>query len=454
MVKKRVPDWLNSSLWSTTPPPPSHPPPLDSDDAAKSTSAAASPSWSKSAAAESKVRAPVPVPVPPPSAVRPEPPKVEIRDPLRDHSDNGSTGSPSAEDFSRQAQLLQELSRKVVNMGELRRLASQGVPDGAGIRSTVWKLLLGYLPTDRGFWSSELAKKRIQYKQFKDELLMNPSEIARRLEDTTSCENEESNCETGGVLPRSEITHGEHPLSLGKTSIWNQFFQDTEIIEQIDRDVKRTHPDMNFFSGDTQFAKSNQDALRNILIIFAKLNPGIRYVQGMNEILAPLFYVFRNDPNEEYAAFAEADTFFCFVELLSGFRDHFCQQLDNSVVGIRSTITKLSRLLKEHDEELWRHLEVTTKVNPQFYAFRWITLLLTQEFNFADSLLIWDTLLSDPEGPLETLLRVCCAMLILIRRRLLAGDFTSNLKLLQHYPPTNISHLLYVANKLRSPSAH
>lgn len=40
-----------------------------------------------------------------------------------------------------------------------------------------------------------------------------------------------------------------------------------------------------------------------------------------------------------------------------------------------------------------------SQVNPQFYAFRWITLLLTQEFNFADSLHIWDTLLSDPEGP-------------------------------------------------------
>ena len=44
-----------------------------------------------------------------------------------------------------------------------------------------------------------------------------------------------------------------------------------------------------------------QEALKNILIVFAKLNPGIRYVQGMNEILAPLFYVFRNDPNEENA---------------------------------------------------------------------------------------------------------------------------------------------------------
>lgn len=147
---------------------------------------------------------------------------------------------------------------------------------------------------------------------------------------------------------------------------------------------------------------------------------------------------------------AEADTFFCFVELLSGFRDNFVQQLDNSVVGIRATITRLSQLLKEHDEELWRHLEITTKVNPQFYAFRWITLLLTQEFNFADSLLIWDTLLSDPDGPQDTLLRICCAMLVIVRRRLLAGDFTSNLKLLQHYPSTNISHLLYVANKLRT----
>ncbi|TQE06330.1 hypothetical protein C1H46_008038 [Malus baccata] len=33
--------------------------------------------------------------------------------------------------------------------------------------------------------------------------------------------------------------------------------------------------------------------------------------------------------------------------------------------------------------------------NPQFYAFKWITLLLTQEFKFADSLHTWDTLSSD-----------------------------------------------------------
>lgn len=36
------------------------------------------------------------------------------------------------------------------------------------------QLLLGYLPPDRGLWSSELVKKRSQYKQFKEEILMNP----------------------------------------------------------------------------------------------------------------------------------------------------------------------------------------------------------------------------------------------------------------------------------------
>lgn len=41
-----------------------------------------------------------------------------------------------------------------------------------------------------------------------------------------------------------------------------------------------------------------QESLKRILTIFAKLNPGIRYVQGMNEVLAPLYYVFKNDPDQ------------------------------------------------------------------------------------------------------------------------------------------------------------
>jgi len=51
------------------------------------------------------------------------------------------------------------------------------------------------------------------------------SEITWRLDKSSSCDKDESKSESKGLLSRSEITHGEHPLSLGKTSIWNQFFQ-------------------------------------------------------------------------------------------------------------------------------------------------------------------------------------------------------------------------------------
>lgn len=41
--------------------------------------------------------------------------------------------------------------------------------------------------------------------------------------------------------------------------------------------------------------------MRNVLLLFSKLNPAIRYVQGMNEVLAPLYYVFSTDTDEKNA---------------------------------------------------------------------------------------------------------------------------------------------------------
>lgn len=55
--------------------------------------------------------------------------------------------------------------------------------------------------------------------------------------------------------------------------------------------------------------------MKNILLVFAKLNQGIRYVQGMNEILAPIFYVFRNDPDED-SSVSRPSLFATFFKLL------------------------------------------------------------------------------------------------------------------------------------------
>lgn len=40
------------------------------------------------------------------------------------------------------------------------------------------------------------------------------------------------------------------------------------------------------------------EAIERILFIYAKLNPGVGYVQGMNEILGPLYYLLANDTDE------------------------------------------------------------------------------------------------------------------------------------------------------------
>ncbi|ETE64822.1 hypothetical protein L345_09408, partial [Ophiophagus hannah] len=69
-------------------------------------------------------------------------------------------------------------------------------------------------------------------------------------------------------------------------------------------------------------------------------------------------------------------------------------------------------------------------IKPQFFAFRWLTLLLSQEFLLPDVIRIWDSLFAD-DSRFDFLLLVCCAMLTLIRDQLLEGDFTVNMRLLQ-----------------------
>ena len=50
--------------------------------------------------------------------------------------------------------------------------------------------------------------------------------------------------------------------------------------------------------------------------------------------------------------------------------------------------------LQWFDFELFEHLQ-KNHIDPRFYAFRWLTLLLTQEFPFATSLRLWDALFCD-----------------------------------------------------------
>eukprot|EP00887_Chlorella_sp_A99_P002443 scaffold10.g2443.t1 len=448
------------------------------------------------------------------------------------------------------------LDAEVLDSRALRELAFHGVPDDRGLRAAVWRCLLHYqdLIIDPKKFSVP-SGVQLAADSHPNPLLL---DAATRTSSGASGADGASVAGGGGgkgsggggaaaaaaasleaALHRMQLGHEDHPLSTSEGSMWKAYFADAEMQQQIERDVQRTHPDMHFFGGGSHEAAAHRRQMQRALFVYAKLNPGIRYVQagagargrevrgwggaagahaetlpahakpqGMNELLAPLYYLFATDPDKEVgaavgcrgawrvqgrgarsipcalrvcspaaggsseedvarrqtrarrcgrraqaAAHAEADAFYCFVDLLSEFRDHFCKQLDNSAVGIKATMAQLSQFLRAYDEQLWMHLEVVNHVNPQFYAFRWITLLLTQEFAFPDALRLWDTLLSDQAGRGDCLLRLCAAMLLHVREELLEGDFAANMKLLQRYPPVDVHVILRQAEALKHVKA-
>ncbi len=88
------------------------------------------------------------------------------------------------------------------------------------------------------------------------------------------------------------------------------------------------------------------------------------------------------------------------------------------------------------------------QIDPQFYAFRWITCMLTQEYAFPDVLRVWDSILSDSRGRLDCMLRICVSMLLAVKPKLMAGDFATCVKLLQRYPASDVNVLLEMAATL------
>lgn len=171
---------------------------------------------------------------------------------------------------------------------------------------------------------------------------------------------------------------------------------------------------------DTHVMDYHWEAIERILFIYAKLNPGVGYVQGMNEILAPIYYVFAAKPADddpESQAYAEADSFFVFTTLMSDGRDHFVRSLDlDASTGINATMWRMSQRLAWFDRPLFRDLS-KKDIKEQYYAFRWITVLCSQEWDLPDVIRLWDSILADrgmqeEEGSFEFLLDFAVAMLM------------------------------------------
>lgn len=81
--------------------------------------------------------------------------------------------------------------------------------------------------------------------------------------------------------------------------------------------------------GETEEVEEDRhyECLIRLLYVFALLNP-VHYVQGMSELVAPLYYVFAHSKEVEDIAQAEADTFWAFSTLMGEIGEFYVQDSD------------------------------------------------------------------------------------------------------------------------------
>ncbi|KEG14880.1 putative GTPase activating protein of Rab-like GTPase [Trypanosoma grayi] len=296
----------------------------------------------------------------------------------------------------------------VVSLSMITRLCRRGTPER--VRAVMWQLLMGFLPLETFRWESLRVVKTKEYREI--------VHIVCVLDENGNVVAGEGSCRA------------------------------------VDVDIPRTIPSMHFFNSLEASTTENgvpvtfsptQQSLRRIIHTLAGVNKGLGYVQGMNELVGHLLYAFASGQRDAVNDTIEGEVFFCFQTMLAYLGDDFCRSLDfDQDTGVTSTIRHFERLLQFLDPVLWRHLH-SSQVRSEFYAFRWITLLFTQEFNVPDVFRVWDFLFSFGEELRSVVLYVAVAMLHYQRDELLRMNHLCELlPLLQSYPPCDVNEFLKI----------
>ncbi|WVW81810.1 hypothetical protein I302_103807 [Kwoniella bestiolae CBS 10118] len=280
-------------------------------------------------------------------------------------------------------------TNEAVQLGELRKLAWNGVPEE--VRGVVWMLLLNYLPLPVQPRLTTLNRKRKEYTQLVDQY-----------------------------------------FGRGLSSL------DQQIWHQIEIDVPRTRPGVALWS-----CVQTQRSLERILYVWAIRHPASGYVQGINDLVTPFFQVFLGayiDTDPELFDIAhlpphvlqaiEADTFWCLTKLLDGIQDHYISQQP----GIQRLVKRMGDLVKRIDAPLAAHFEDQGVEFMQF-AFRWMNCLLMREISVKCTIRMWDTYLAEGADAFSQFhLYVCSALLEKFSDRLREMDFQEMIMFLQCLP--------------------
>ena len=289
------------------------------------------------------------------------------------------------------AKLEHILAADNIDTNALRKVSWNGVP--SEMRSMVWQVLLGYMPTNKSRRDASITRKR---KEYFDSIPMYIDNMEEQ-----------------------------------------QTVQEGEILRQILVDLPRTCPDTPFFH-----QSAIQKAMERILYIYSIRHPATKYVQGMNDLLTPLLLVFMHPYvddvlrcdvallDEQIVLNVEADAYWCLTKLLDNIQDHYTF----SQPGLQRMVLRLEDLVQRMDEELHNHF-IAQGVEYMQFAFRWMNCILLREVPLRAILRVWDTYLSEDRGGFENFhVYVCVVLLKKYRDKLLEMEFQDILTFLQDLP--------------------
>ena len=152
--------------------------------------------------------------------------------------------------------------------------------------------------------------------------------------------------------------------------------QDKNLIDQINKDLPRTRFDCDFYVNNS----NNYDTLRRILFVYANEHSDVHYIQGMNEIIAIIFYIFSKDDNPFIEKYKESDSYFIFEKLMEEIKDIFIMEnINYSQLFIKEQIEQIKKILKKIDSELINYFQ-DIGVEIDNFVMRWLLVLFAQEF--------------------------------------------------------------------------
>ncbi|KAK7749608.1 GTPase activating protein [Cytospora paraplurivora] len=146
---------------------------------------------------------------------------------------------------------------------------------------------------------------------------------------------------------------------------------------RIGENIPHPDPDSPFAEVGTNV---HMEQMKDLLLTYNEYNKELGYVQGMSDLLAPIYAVVQDD----------AIAFWAFQHFMERMERNFLR--DQS--GMRTQLTTLDQLVHFMDPKLWEHLEKAESIN-FFFFFRMLLVWYKREFPWMDILRLWEALWTD-----------------------------------------------------------